>query len=593
MKDIDHATECMGVRVPHSPFLNETRIKRIEQARYEGDEIAGALRVIKEGDRVLEMGAGLGIVGAVIAKNAKPEAVLSFEANPNLIPHIRALHSLNELEGIMEVRNEVVLTGSDQPKAMTFNVDNSFLASSLIKNERRKTTPVYVPTVDFAKLVEDFRPDVLVIDIEGGELDFLNSADLTGIRAVIIEFHPGVYGKSGTTTCKERLRSFGFRRVDDVSTRFVWTCERQDTTQTSPSPDGGWATEIQTFANPVICPPAKRSLVLETGVFDADGSPVSQAVHWQKERCMTVAPSLPDTAPDKLDGTWLWGGVLWQYFPHFITESITRLWALGAPEAKDLNGILFVPKNPEKANVLDFQTDFLRLMGGDLPVHVATKPVTPEKLLIPGQGFGLGQIVRGTDSFKTAMHQRFGKDVKSDGPEKLYISRSRLSQNRGALLGEAFVELYLEDQGYEVFHPQDHSLETQIARYRAAKQVIASEGSALHFYAHAANGDAKVAMITRRKSRATRFIAEHIHSFTGTPPLVIDTVRRSWLPEGTDRKRLAMGEPDFPAIQRALIDGGFIAEGATWEQPSEADIKAQLGAGFREISADVAQTAGS
>ena len=61
------AAECLGVMVPSSEFLTEQRIERIKAARYEGQEIEGALHVIGREDRVLEIGAGLGIVGAVIA----------------------------------------------------------------------------------------------------------------------------------------------------------------------------------------------------------------------------------------------------------------------------------------------------------------------------------------------------------------------------------------------------------------------------------------------------------------------------------------------------------------------------------------------
>ena len=60
-----HVAECMGVKVPPSPYLTEKRIERINAARYEGQEIAGALHVVGPEDRVVEMGAGLGIVGAV------------------------------------------------------------------------------------------------------------------------------------------------------------------------------------------------------------------------------------------------------------------------------------------------------------------------------------------------------------------------------------------------------------------------------------------------------------------------------------------------------------------------------------------------
>lgn len=582
MKDQSYAALCKGVRVPHSPYLNETRIKRIEEARYEGEEIAGALTVVREGDRVLEMGAGLGIVGGVIAHNAKPEAVLSFEANPNLIEHIRALHALNGLEDRMEVRNQVLLSAPDRPDSVTFNITPSFLGSSLIENEKRATTQVDIPTASFAEVKAEFRPDVLVLDIEGGELDLLEHVDFEGIRAVVIEFHPGAYGKTGTQRCKDLLRAAGFHKMEEVSTRFVWTCTRRDLAASAPDPDGGWATEIITVNTPIVVPPVARSHRMPTGVLYSNGTPVTHASHWQGEKLMITPPERPSGPVQPLPGKWLWGGVLWRYFPHFITESITRFWAFNEIDPSELAGILYVPKNPRIDDPAPgFHADFLKLLGVDLPMVEARMPVQPEQLVVPGQGFGLGKISKGTDAFRQLIHTRFGKDIAPEGPEKLYVSRSRLGANRGALLGEMVLEMLLEEQGYEIFHPQDHSLEVQIARYRAAKKIITVEGSAMHFYAYAGGPQTDVAMIIRRKSGATRSISTHIESFTGKAPLWVDTLRRSWMPEGTERKRMAVGEPDFPAMQRALIEGGFIAEGDPWEQPAEADLQELLGPTYK------------
>ena len=64
---------CLGIDVPDSPFLHEKRIARINAAKYEGQEIRGGLHVVREGDNVLELGAGIGIVGAVVSKNRKPK----------------------------------------------------------------------------------------------------------------------------------------------------------------------------------------------------------------------------------------------------------------------------------------------------------------------------------------------------------------------------------------------------------------------------------------------------------------------------------------------------------------------------------------
>ncbi|MBB3986106.1 FkbM family methyltransferase [Sagittula marina] len=586
MKDQAVAALCKGVRVPFSPFLNDMRIKRMKEARYEGTEIAGALSIVREGDRVLEMGTGLGVVGAVIAHNAKPEAVLSFEANPNLIPHIKELYALNDLTDRMEVRNQIVLTGPDQPSTVTFHLRSTYLASSLIKSDNRKTTPVDVPTVNFAKLVRDFRPDVLVIDIEGGELDFLRHADLSTIRAMVIEFHPDHYGREGAVQCKDILRAAGFQKNSDVSTRFVWTCERRDFGAVPPDPDSGWSREIVALKDAFVVPPTERKHVQTTGVLTADGTSVAHANLWRSKRLLTVAPFRPAEKETKiLPGKWLWGGTLWRYFPHFVTESITRLWALAQLDQSDFSGIIFVPKNPNvEGPPPSFQRAFLDLLDCTLDIHEARSPLIVENLVVPGQGFGLGEISQGTPEYRAVMAEKFASTVKPDGPEKLYISRSQLGPARGALLGEDRLEIALQAEGYEVFHPQQHSLEVQIARYRAAKKVIAAEGSALHLYAFVGKAETDVAVLLRRESAATGHIATHIESFTGAKPLLVNRLLRMWQRLDTPRKRLWIGEPDFAATQRDLIAGGFISDGPAWEQPAQADLQSALGAQYKLVT---------
>lgn len=220
------AAECLGVHVPPSRFLHETRIQRINEARYEGQEIAGALHVVGPDDTVLEIGAGIGLVGAVIAANRHPRHVHAFEANPELIPAIKALYHLNRLEDRIAVRNQVLISAPDRPGSVPFFLHNSYLGSSLTDPGDKARRRVDIPTAGFAETCAALKPTVLVMDIEGGELDVLRDADLTPFRAIVVEFHPKVYGVDGMRACKQILREAGFARVEAVSTRTVWTCLR-------------------------------------------------------------------------------------------------------------------------------------------------------------------------------------------------------------------------------------------------------------------------------------------------------------------------------------------------------------------------------
>ena len=584
MSQPEAAALCMGVRVPPSPFLTETRIERIAQERYEGDEIAGALAVVRPGDRVLEMGAGLGVVGAVTAKNARPAAVLSFEANPELIPHIRALHRENGLEDIIELRNAVLVSAPDRPATTPFHLHNSFLASSLIDPPGRDTQSVEVPTADFDATMRAFRPDVLLMAIEGGELEFLKHADLGGVRAVVLEFHPGVYGKAGMQACKSILKTAGFEKLDGPSTRLVWTCTRSELRAgryaAAPRPEGGWSHDISMVDHALAYAPRSKEKFTPSGIVDALGRDVPEAALWHGNRRANEPFAPPAGQQEELAGTWLWGGTLWSYFAHFIVESPGRLWALDHLDTPP-EGIVFIPRRAGQDIALNrFQTEFFAALGVDLPIKVVADAARIERLLVPGQGFGLGAISAGTEKFRDFVHARFGAGVAPEGGDKLYISRSLLGPKRGGLIGEDQIEAELAAQGYEIFHPQKHDIATQIARYKAARKIVAPEGSALHLYAYAGGPDQSVALIQRRRSAATDHIVAHIESFTGTKVAVIDVLREVWQPVGSNRKRLSVGEPDLPALGVALRDAGFIGDGPVWAPLDPDAVRAAMGERF-------------
>lgn len=222
----DLAARYHGVAVPCSDFLNEKRIERLDAGEYEGAEVRGALSVVTARDHVLELGAGIGVVGAAVALNCRPARMFSYEANVRLVPVIEKTYEINGLSGAIKLRNRVLLAGPDRPETVTFYLKNSYLGSSLADSDRRATTPVVVGTDSWEAMRAELAPSVLIMDIEGGELDLLRHADLDGIRAVILEFHPDVYGKPGMQEAKKILTDQGFAKQEDVSTRLVWTCTR-------------------------------------------------------------------------------------------------------------------------------------------------------------------------------------------------------------------------------------------------------------------------------------------------------------------------------------------------------------------------------
>lgn len=213
-----------GIEVPAAPHLGPNMVVALNEGRYERSEIACGLATIPTGARILELGAGAGVVGAVLARNLAPAAVLSVEANPALIPHIAALHAHNGLAGTITLRHGVVLTAPDAPASIDFHVMGNFLGSGLATRKPDRAQTVQVPVLRYAEICADFAPDAIMMDIEGGELDFLRHADLSAIRVFVAEFHRDIYGREGMQECRRLLSGQGLA-FDETHSRpgvHVW-----------------------------------------------------------------------------------------------------------------------------------------------------------------------------------------------------------------------------------------------------------------------------------------------------------------------------------------------------------------------------------
>lgn len=217
-----------GIEVPEAPHFGPNMIIAMQEGRYEGSEVKAGLAVIQPGSRILELGAGSGIVGAVIARNCKAEKVVSIEANPNLIDHIRELYDHNSLKNI-DVRHGVVLSEPTPPETIDFFLKGNFLGSGLtIMKKPEKAKKVTVPVLSYAALKAEFPHNVIVMDIEGAEREFLRDADLGDVETIILEVHRNIYGREGMKEIRHIFANGGFVMDQDNSGAGVHVYRKSD-----------------------------------------------------------------------------------------------------------------------------------------------------------------------------------------------------------------------------------------------------------------------------------------------------------------------------------------------------------------------------
>jgi len=325
-----------------------------------------------------------------------------------------------------------------------------------------------------------------------------------------------------------------------------------------------------------------RGISRPAAVFDAKGRAVNRAQCRRDSRLkVTTTPPLPDPAEEvaPLAGTWLFGGMLYAHFGHFLCESTARLWALDRVGGQ-IDGILFYPKknatwpNRFLAPILPWLT----IAGVRVPVRLAVAPLRVERLLVPEQGFGTGDMIGGSPEYHAFIAGNFGRDVAAEGAEKIYISRSNLYSKRGRILGEAALEARLIAEGYRIFHPQDHPIEHQIAQYKAAHTIISTDCSALHLAAFfAAPGD-RIAIIARRPGDTVDDFTTQYRSFAGIDPLVISHITRLYSYEGAKLGQMSevYSAVDHARLGAGLAAAGFITTATGWADPTPDALTAEL-----------------
>ncbi len=328
---------------------------------------------------------------------------------------------------------------------------------------------------------------------------------------------------------------------------------------------------------------------LNCGILTPDHTLVDESITWRDGRAFSLPPRqvLVDEITTSA-GKMMFGGLLFGHFGHFLVESTARLWAYERLQDK-IDGIVFVPKVQRNVeHVKNVYIPFLRLLGIDAPVFNITDPAQYDRIFVPQQGFGMFGMIAGLPEYRNFMRARMGRKIRDDGAKRLYVSRSALPMQRGGLLGEELIEEYLRAEGYEIFHPQKHDFETQLAAYKSADMIVSPDGSPLHMAALVVKPSAKIAVLARRPAVAEQFEIQ-FKAFCNIETVTIDAVKCHWIPENNARpSRLSYGELDFAAVFNQLKAGGLISGNTVWPDMTDiqrdavmADLKERQKIGFK------------
>lgn len=218
-----------GVLLAIDPAVMSARIiEMIRNGVYERAEARKLRAIIRDGDVVLEIGAGIGFLTTLMAVDRRVARIVAYEANRSLMPVIEGTLSLNRRAdaGKVELHNAVLSNDTSRPE-VEFHVDEEFWMSSC-RPTRAPLRVDHVPVHSFDDVLRTLQPSLIVCDIEGGEQHLFPNAALGSVRTILLELHHYVIGGAGMVDVFSALHEQGLCYDQYLSEQAVVVFSRFD-----------------------------------------------------------------------------------------------------------------------------------------------------------------------------------------------------------------------------------------------------------------------------------------------------------------------------------------------------------------------------
>ncbi|MEX0968810.1 MAG: FkbM family methyltransferase [Paracoccaceae bacterium] len=197
-----------GVTVPYDPAIITPPIAAALRAGcYEAEEAEQIPSIVEPGDVVVEIGAGIGFISTLVARQPCLAKVFAFEANPALIPFMAKLHAQNGVTGVERV-NAVLCNTADT--SARFYQRRDFWMGSLAPGPEPYVAAISVPVINLNDFLAREAVSLIICDIEGAEKWLFGDADLASVNRIYVELHDHITGLGGIAALFEHMGARGF-----------------------------------------------------------------------------------------------------------------------------------------------------------------------------------------------------------------------------------------------------------------------------------------------------------------------------------------------------------------------------------------------
>lgn len=188
-----------------SRLIGKRLARTILKGSYEAPERKLIRSVLRKGMSVVEVGAGIGLVGLLSARLTEGGPVVSYEANPDLEKIILHNYSLNSFRPKLNMR---AVTQDGQP--VHFFRNPNIVSSSLLDRGSAEQEKISVQSVRLQDVLTENKPNVLIMDVEGAEVSLLKDVNFGDLQHMIVELHPHIVGSESISQLITYLEGCNF-----------------------------------------------------------------------------------------------------------------------------------------------------------------------------------------------------------------------------------------------------------------------------------------------------------------------------------------------------------------------------------------------
>ncbi len=197
------------LRIP-GRCLRPALVKALESGLYEWNEAKALKQHLRPGDRLLDLGAGAGYLSSLAARVIGAENVVAVEASPDMLVVLERNLALN-LAGAVRVVFGAVMPESHAAETVAFGVRPAFWSSRVAEGEQPQGTKVVsVPVLRLPALLDEVRPTIVMMDVEGAEVELCQNPWPESVRLVMMEIHAVRYPQTDLQRLFDGMSRNGF-----------------------------------------------------------------------------------------------------------------------------------------------------------------------------------------------------------------------------------------------------------------------------------------------------------------------------------------------------------------------------------------------